>query len=85
MPYEALIGSSAGAFNYSSPQGISDMSPASDTIVATPSSAMSPPSAPSPTAVAIKRKTAMERAKLFVQGRHDALLADMNRTERRYA
>ncbi|PVH95956.1 hypothetical protein DM02DRAFT_689112 [Periconia macrospinosa] len=50
--------------------------------VATPSAA-TPHNAPSPTTVALQRKTATERAHLFVQGQHEKLLISMNSEERR--
>ena len=57
----------------------------SDVVVATPfaTNAQSPHNVPSPMTVALKEKTAIDRANLFVQGRHHELLSSMNRVERR--
>jgi hypothetical protein len=84
MPYGAMRRSGRMAFGGPSPPVILASTP-SDVSVATPSSvnAPSPHTAPSPTSVALRRKTAVDRAHLFVQGKHSELLMSMNRLERR--
>ena len=54
-------------------------------MVATPSSlggVHSPTNVPSPMSVALTAKAANERARLFVEGRHDDLLRSMEKQER---
>jgi hypothetical protein len=60
-------------------------SPPSDVDGVTPPSANSesPPRAPSPMSAALRDKGAVDRANLFVQGKHSELLHSMNRVERR--
>jgi hypothetical protein len=57
----------------------------SDVVVTTPSStdAPSPHSVPSPMSVVLRQKAAMDRANLFLEGRHHELLGSMNSVERR--
>jgi hypothetical protein len=78
MPYGAMRRSGRMASGGPSPPVILPSTP-SDVGVATPSSANapSPHTAPSPTSVAV------DRAHLFVQGKHSELLMSMNRLERR--
>ena len=84
MPYGAM-GRSAGIMSGGpSPAAMAASTP-SDVVIATPSatSAHSPHNVPSPMTAALKAKTAIDRANLFVQGRHHELLHSMNRVERR--
>ena len=71
MPYGITIPRAAMAVDHTSP--ISDIQ------VATPSSTVD---APSPMAVTIKEITALDRARLFVEGRHDELLQSMRGKQR---
>ena len=71
MPY-GLIRSSA-------PSAVDHVSPLSDISVTTPPSAGG---APSPTAVAINAMKPIERAWLFVEGRHHELLKSMDKQQR---
>lgn len=71
MPY-GLIGSLA-------PSPVDHVSPFSDLSVTTPPSAGG---APSPTAVAIKAMKPIDRARLFVGGRHNELLRSMDKQQR---
>src|SRR5580700_2212468 len=86
MPYGALNSSRSrdtghspfGQF-VSTPGAISDVS-----MAATPANSVSSPNnAPSPLSVALRKKTAIDRAHLFVQGKHDDLIRSMDKTERR--
>lgn len=71
MPYGAMRSSAARAVDH--------VSPLSDIVVTTPPS---PNGAPSPMAVAVKEMTAIDRARLFVQGRHMELLKSMEKPQR---
>jgi len=84
MPYGAMRTSGRPAPGVSSPAAMAASTP-SDVIAATPSSgsAPSPHDAPSPMAMALRDKLAVDRAKLFVQGKHRELLNSMNGVERR--
>ena len=48
-------------------------------VVATPSSQQS---VPSPTAIAVNAMTAIDRARLFTQGRHNEMLKSMEKQQR---
>lgn len=84
MPYGALSLSRSRNTDYPSPFAPSVSTP-SDISVDTPpgNAALSPQNPPSPLSTALKRKTAIDRAHLFVQGRHDDLIRSMNNAERR--
>lgn len=71
MPYGAMRSSASGAANYASPL--------SDIEVTTPSS---PHAAPSPMTVAVRAMTPIDRARLFVEGRHNELLKSMENKQR---
>ena len=71
MPY--------GLMRYSAPSAADHFSPLSDISVTTPPSAGG---APSPTAVAINAMKPIDRARLFVEGRHNELLRSMDRQQR---
>ena len=71
MPY-GLVGSRA-------PSAVDHASPLSDISVNTPPSAGGPPS---PTAVAIKAMEPINRARLFVEGRHTELLRSMDKQQK---
>lgn len=71
MPYGIMRSSATTAVDH--------VSPLSDIIVTTPSS---PHGAPSPMAVAVKEMTAIERTRLFVQGRQMDLLRSLERPQR---
>ena len=58
--------------------------PPSEVSLHTPPTAQSPADAHSPLSAALKRVTTMERAHLFVQGKHQELLRSLNRKEKRY-
>ncbi|KAA6410811.1 MAG: hypothetical protein FRX48_05121 [Lasallia pustulata] len=84
MPYGALRLSTAKAIDHRSPFGGAASTP-SDVMVATPSSiggVPSPTNAPSPMSVALTAKAANDRARLFVEGRHDDLLRSMEKQDR---
>ena len=72
MPY--------GIMKPSMPISSNHISPLSDIVVATPSSTYE---APSPTAVAVREMTGVQRARLFVQGRHHDLLKSIGKQQRR--
>jgi len=59
---------------------IDHLSPISDIVITTPTSANT---APSPTAAAIMALTAIDRAKVFVEGRHVELLKTMDSEQQR--
>ena len=71
MPYGVLRPSTVNAADH--------VSPISDVQVATPSSNQG---APSPMAIAVAENTAMDRAKLFVEGKHNELLQSMGKRQR---
>ena len=71
MPY-GLIRSSA-------PRAVDHVSPLSDISITTPPSAGGPPT---PTAVAVNAMKPIERAWLFVEGRHSELLRSMDKQQR---
>jgi hypothetical protein len=85
IPYGAL-GSLQSGSDHPSPFGPSVSTPSDISIMATPPANLvsSPRDAPSPLSTALKRKTAIERAQLFVQGKHDDLIRSMDKAERRY-
>jgi hypothetical protein len=62
--------------SYSTPSDIVANTPNGDT-------APSPQDAPSPLSVALKKKTAIDRAHLFVQGKHDELVRNLNMEEKK--
>lgn len=66
MPYGAIRSSASRVADYASPL--------SDIVVTTPSS---PHAAPSPTTVAVRAMMPIDRARLFVEGRHNDLLKSM--------
>ncbi|ORY14914.1 hypothetical protein BCR34DRAFT_598820 [Clohesyomyces aquaticus] len=83
MPYAAMQEFHFRSSNRGPTLPFSVPTPASDIEIATPSvSAVSPLGAPSPTTTVVKTKTAMDRARLFFEGRHDQLIASMDRGER---
>jgi hypothetical protein len=84
MPYGAMRKSGEPVIGAPSPAAVAASTP-SDVVAGTPSSgnAPSPHDAPSPMAMALRDKLAVDRAKLFVQGKHRELLNSMNRVERR--
>lgn len=71
MPYGAMRSSAARAVDH--------LSPLSDIVVTSPPS---PHGAPSPMTLAVKEMTAVDRARLFVQGRHMELLKSMEKPQR---
>jgi hypothetical protein len=84
MPYGALRSSAARAVDHFSPFGPTASTP-SDILVTTPTSEQvgpSPRNAPSPMSVAVRGKIANDRARLFVEGRHDDLLRSLEKQER---
>jgi len=97
MPFINLRASRAGAYDHVSPFGLAASTP-SDVMVKTPVSvnagpspgsasspraAASPQNAPSPMAIAVRENVKLERAHLFVHGRHMELLQGMSREEKR--
>jgi hypothetical protein len=84
MPYGAMRTSGGPVIGAPSPAAVAASTP-SDVVAGTPSSgnAPSPHDAPSPMAMALRDKLAVDRARLFVQGKHRELLNSMNRVERR--
>ncbi|KAI9764311.1 MAG: hypothetical protein M1840_008529 [Geoglossum simile] len=84
MPYGALGPLQSGA-DHPSPFEPPVSTPSDVSIMTTPPAdiTLSPRDAPSPLSVALKRKTAIERAHLFVQGKHGDLIRSMNGAERR--
>src|SRR5438046_2168218 len=86
MPYGALGSSRSRDTDHPSPLGHSVSTPSaiSDVSMATPPANVvsSPHNAPSPLSTALKRKTAIDRAHLFVQGKHDDLVRSMDKAER---
>jgi hypothetical protein len=84
MPYGAMRTSGGLVIGAPSPAGVAASTP-SDVVAGTPSSgnAPSPHDAPSPMAMALRDKLAVDRAKLFVQGKHRELLNSMSGVERR--
>ncbi|OAL35869.1 hypothetical protein AYO20_04775 [Fonsecaea nubica] len=86
MPYGALRYSQAGPINHISPNVVAS-TPAgnSDIVARTPGSygAQSPATdSPSGLSRALRTKTALERAYLFVEGKHNELLRSMEKSER---
>lgn len=71
MPYAAMRSSAARAVDH--------VSPLSDVVVTTPPS---PRGAPSPTTVAVRQITAIQGARLFVQGRQMELLQSLDNHQR---
>jgi hypothetical protein len=56
----------------------------SDVIVSTPhaaETALSPQNAPSPLSLVLKKKTAVDRAHLFCEGKHEELIRSLNTAE----
>jgi hypothetical protein len=97
MPYINPHASRAGAYDNVSPFGFAASTP-SDVMVKTPASvnvgqsprstsspraAASPQNAPSPMAIAVRENMKLDRAHLFVHGRHMELLQGMSREERK--
>jgi hypothetical protein len=84
MPYGALDPSQPRGADRPSPFGPSVTTP-SDVSMGTPPGGVvsSPQNAPSPLSSALKKKTTIDRAHLFVQGRHDDLIRSMDKAERR--
>ena len=70
MPYGAMRPPAARAADHPSPL--------SDVVVTTPPSQHG---APSPMAVAVREMSAVERARLFIQGRHMDLLESMDKSQ----
>lgn len=68
-----------GLIRSTAPSAVDHISPLSDISVITPPSAGG---APSPTAVAIKAMKPIDRARLFVEGRHNELLGSMDKQQR---
>jgi hypothetical protein len=84
VPYEALITRIAGAIDYSSPIR-SPLSPLSDFVVQTPP--VVPDSMPdlhTSLSTTVSKSVAVQRAKLFIQGRHLELIRSLNIDEKRY-
>ena len=88
MPYGAMKRSKAGSMDHFSPLGVA--STPSDVLVTTPSTnAASPHAVSPPTHVSsslsadLKIKRAVDRAHLFVAGRHEDLIRSMDQEERR--
>lgn len=71
MPYGNMKTSSTEVANHTSPL--------SDVDVATPPS---PKDAPSPLTVAVKRMTAVERTRLFIEGNYGNFLSSMEKHQR---
>jgi hypothetical protein len=88
MPYGALRSSRARAIDHFSPASpVPTLTPPSDVFVATPAavSALSPPAdSPSGLSKALQARRAVERAQLFVQGKHEELIKSMNKKEQLY-
>jgi hypothetical protein len=97
MPYILPRIPRTRAYDHVSPFGYAASTP-SDILVTTPSSsnirpsprnalspkdALSPKNAPSPMTIAVRDNIKMDRAHLFVQGRHKDLLEGMDREERK--
>lgn len=86
MPYGALRSSHARAIDHFSPSDpLALASTPSDVFVATPAAntALSPAAgSPSGLSKALKDKNAVERAHLFIQGKHEELIRSMNKQER---
>src|SRR5438034_8043633 len=81
MPYGAMgLWSSK---DHPSPFGPSASTPSDVDMLSPPANAPSPHNAPSPLSMALKKKTATDRAYLFAQGRFDDLVRSMNNAERR--
>jgi hypothetical protein len=86
MPNGALRSAHANATDHFSPLALAASTP-SDVLVTTPAvnNALSPPAdSPSGLSKALKNKTALERAHLFVEGKHDELIRSMTKQERVY-
>jgi hypothetical protein len=68
--------------DYSSPFGHSAPTP-SDVAVGTPyaNAIASPNGVPSPLSSALRKKTSVERAQMFLQGNHQQLIASMSSDE----
>src|SRR6266536_3439698 len=88
MPYGALRCSHARAIDHFSPSDPeASASTPSDVLVTTPAAntALSlAADSPSGLSKALKTQHAVERAHLFVQGKHDELIKSMNKQERVY-
>jgi hypothetical protein len=85
MPYEAMRTSKSRQIDIFSPVAEPLVKTPSDVLVATPSSnhAPSPPNASSSMSITLKKRVAVERAHLFVQGRHSDLVRSMNGEEQK--
>lgn len=71
VPYGPMGSSAVGAVDH--------ISPLSDIVVTTPPS---PRGAPSPMTIAVREMSAMERTRLFVQGKHMDLLESLENHQR---
>ncbi|KAI9785533.1 MAG: hypothetical protein M1839_009274 [Geoglossum umbratile] len=85
LPYTALRSSISRDLDQPSPLGPFGPTPPSDSSVnfASPEHAeTSPQNAPSPLSVALKKDTAIDRARFFIQGKYDHLYKSLDRSER---
>ena len=84
MPYGALKRSNFTALDHVSPRAVA-ASPASDLVATTPAAygVLSPPAeSPSGLSQALRNKTVLERAYLFMEDKHDELIRSMEPQER---
>ena len=83
MPYGTMQSSRIRGPSYATASPMSTSTP-SDIVVDTPpnNNALSPSNAPSPLTRVQNMKEAMDRAHMFVEGRHGALVKSMHREER---
>ncbi|KAL9113658.1 MAG: hypothetical protein Q9187_007584, partial [Circinaria calcarea] len=83
MPYGTMHSARARGPSYTTASPISTSTP-SDIVVDTPpnNNALSPNNAPSPLTRVQNRKEAMDRAHMFVEGRHGALVKSLRREEK---
>ncbi|KAI9690498.1 MAG: hypothetical protein M1822_009461 [Bathelium mastoideum] len=86
LPYESIKSYMLRALDHASPVAGTVATP-SDVSVHTPSanSAGSPRDVPSPLTIDLKKKTAIDRAKLFASGHHTELMQGMSRAEQKLA
>jgi hypothetical protein len=82
LPYKPSRRLMSKTFDHSSPFGHSAPTP-SDVAIGTPfaNAIASPNGVPSPLSSALRKKTSAERARMFLEGNHEQLIASMSSDE----
>src|SRR6187549_2672815 len=87
LPYEALIGKRAALSDHASPLGSSPAAATPPNMIVHPKGPAGSPIGdavgPSPTSQLVQRKVLLDRANMFLSGRHTDLLKQVSPAERR--